>query len=477
MKSQMAPRPDQRRSSRSAKSSKSKQYIKQTAHVEARRDGTPLIFGWGAHLSRTQKTQIQRRAIWSLTILIVVAIIAIFIGFWININIVVPNEPITSVNGQNIPQSDYRKLVAFKAQEINNELHGPHSIIVQKDSLSTTVANDQAKIDSLKTQLSSTTDPTKKASIQQQIDAAQKVHDSDNARLSTLQTKITTAQTDDTQSQIANESAEWLQDDLIIRQWISQQSIAIQAKIEPSANQVNQAMNQFIAEIPKGTTYNQLLSKYGVSDSDMHVMTSLKLRRDNLTNYLRSLITSPTRQVKARAITLSTANDAQNVLNQLKKGANFSTLAKTKSVDNQTKSSGGELGWLVRWQYTVKNSSNVRGTGAIDNWLFDPARKVNDLSPVLTENGTPHIVQIEAIDPSRKVDDPHLLSTLRADNTPLIAWLNSQEVNAHITTVNPNMQFDQINMPSDIPTSPPDANPSGSPSMPGGSGMPSNSGA
>jgi parvulin-like peptidyl-prolyl isomerase len=475
MKSQIAPRPDQRRSSRSAKPSKSKHYVKQTAHVEARRDGKPLIFGWGEHLSRTEKTQIQRRAIWSLTILIGVAIVAIFVGFWMNINIVVPNEPITSVNGQNIPQSDYRKLVAFKAQETNNEINGPHGLTIQKDSLSTTVANDQVKIDSLKTQLSSTIDPAKEASIQQQIDAAQKVHDSDNARLSTLQTNITTAQTDDTQSQIANESVEWLQDDLIIRQWMAQQSAAIQAKIEPSTSQVNQAMNQLIAEIPKGSTYNQILSKYGVSDSDMRVMMALKLRRDNMNNYQRSLITSPTRQVKARAITLSTPSDAQNALNQLKKGADFTTLAKTKSVDTTTKSSGGELGWLVRWQYTVNNSSNIRGTGAIDNWLFDPARKVNQLSPILTENGTYHIVQVEAIDPSRKVDDPHILSTLRADDTPLIAWLNSQEVNAHITPGDSNKEFDPLNMPQDIPTSPPGSTPPDSSGVPSGSGLPGGS--
>ncbi len=474
MKSQMTPQHDQRRSSRSAKSSKPKHYVKQTAHVEARRDGKPLIFGWGAHLSRTEKIQIKHRAVWSLTILIGVAIIAIFVGFWININIVVPNEPITSVNGQNIPQSDYHKLVTFKAQEILNELNGPHSLIIQRDSLNTTIAHDQAKIDSLKKQLSSTTDPAKKTSIQQQIDAAQKVHDSDNAQLSTLQTKITTIQTNNNQSQIANESTEWLQDDLIIRQWVSrQQSAAIQAKIEPSASQVNHAMNQFTADIPKGTTYNQILSKYGMSDNDMRVMMTLKLRRDNMTNYLRSLITSPTRQVKTRAITLSTPSDAQNVLKQLKKGADFSTLAKTKSVDNNTKSSGGELGWLVRWQYTVNNASNARGTGAIDNWLFDPARKVNDLSPVLTENGTSHIVQIEAIDPSRKVDDPHILSTLRADDTSLVAWLNTQEVNAHITLADSNKQFDPLNMPQDIPSPPSNST---SPGMPGGSGIPDNGG-
>jgi parvulin-like peptidyl-prolyl isomerase len=470
MKSQMAPRPDQRRSSRSAKSGKFKKYVKQTAHVEARRDGKPLFWGWGAHLSRTEKTQIQRRAVWSLAILIGVAIIAIFVGFWININIVVPNEPITSVNGQDIPQSDYRKLVAFQAQEMNNNLNGPHGLTTQKDSLSTTVADDQAKVSSLTTQLASTTDPAKKASIQQQIDAAQKVYNRDNAQLSTLQTDITTAQTDYTQSQIANESVEWLQDNQIIRQWMAQQSNSIQAKIEPSASQLSRAMNQFIAEIPDGSTYNQILSQYGVSDSDMRVMMALKLRRDNMNTYQQSLITSPTRQVKVRAITLSTPADAQNVLKQLKKGASFSTLAKTKSVDNTTKSNSGELGWLVRWQYTVMNSSNIRGSGAIDNWLFDPARKVNDLSPILTENGTYHIVQIEAIDPSRKVNDPHILSTLRADDTPLTAWLNSQEVNAHIIPGDSSKEMDPMNMPQNIPTSPPGSTPPG-----GGGGMPGSS--
>ena len=467
MKSKMAPRPDQRRSSRSTKS---KKYIKQTAHVEARRDGKPLIFGWGEHLSRNEKIRIQRRAVWSLTILITTAIIAIFVGFWININVVVPNQPITSVNGQNIPQSDYHKLVVFKAQEANNNLNGPRGLTAQKDSLSTTVANDQAKIDSLKTQLSSTTDPDKKAGIQQQIDAAQKQHDSDNSQLTTLQSNFTTAQTNDTQSQIANESVEWLQDDLIIRKWAAQQSTSIQAKIEPSASQLNRAMKQFSAEIPKGNSYSQVLSKYSVSDNDMRIMMALKLRRDNMNNYQHSFITSPTRQIKARAITLSTTKDAQDALKQLKKGTDFSTLAKNKSLDNTTKSKGGELGWLIRWQYTVSNSSNIRGTGAIDNWLFDPARKLNDLSPVLTENGTYHIVQIEDIDPSRQVDDPHILDTLRANDTPLIAWLNSQEANAHMTPGDSSKEFDPLNMPQDIPTSPPGSTPPGGSGMPGGSG-------
>src|SRR2546423_1311061 len=62
-------RPDQRRPGRS------KKYVKQTAHVEARRDGKPLIFGWGGHLSRSEKLRIQQRVIWGFAALAVLSII------------------------------------------------------------------------------------------------------------------------------------------------------------------------------------------------------------------------------------------------------------------------------------------------------------------------------------------------------------------------------------------------------------------
>ncbi len=52
MKSQTVRRPENKRS---ARSTKSRRYNKQTAHVEARRDGKPLIFGWGGHLSHNEK--------------------------------------------------------------------------------------------------------------------------------------------------------------------------------------------------------------------------------------------------------------------------------------------------------------------------------------------------------------------------------------------------------------------------------------
>src|SRR6478672_9421455 len=112
MKSQTerpARRPENQRSSRSGKA---KKYNRQTAHVEARRDGKPLIFGWGKHLSHAEKVKIQRRATWAVAGIFGFLIVGTILAFWISINIIIPGQPMTSVNGHQIPQSQYHKMVA-----------------------------------------------------------------------------------------------------------------------------------------------------------------------------------------------------------------------------------------------------------------------------------------------------------------------------------------------------------------------------
>src|SRR5579875_3054316 len=179
MKSQTARRADSQRSARSAKP---KKYVRQTAHVEARRDGKPLIFGWGGHLSRAEKSRLQHRAIWAMTILIVLIIVAVFVGYWVNLNIITPSLPITSVDGQQISQSEYRKLVALDAQMTANKIYGVHGLNAQRDSLQKQVAaqqtiidNETNQINALNKQLQATpaSDTAQRASLKAQIAAAQ----------------------------------------------------------------------------------------------------------------------------------------------------------------------------------------------------------------------------------------------------------------------------------------------------------------
>ena len=493
MKNQTARRPDNQQAARSTqpRRAQARRYTRQTAHVEARRDGQPLIFGWGGHLSRTEKVAIQRRAIWTVISLTVVLIIAVFVAYWVNINIIVPNQPITSVNGQPIPQADYHKLVGLKAQLEENKISGAHGLYAQRDDLQSKasaqqkiITNTQKQISTLNQQIAALPagSSPQRTNLENQLKMvtatnsdAQKQYTSYNQQYQVmLQANIPGEQSLDNQSQIGNDSAQWLQDDVLIRAWLAKQNNTIQNQIQPSSAAIERGVNDLKANLPKGKTYANVLSTYTISDDDVHTMMALTLRRNNMQSYLATQISSPARQVKAEAITLSTTKDADTILNQLKSGSDFATLAKAKSVDSATKSLGGELGWLAKGQYIKDYSSNTSGT--VDNWLSDPSRQANDLSPVLLDNGTYHIVKIEQVDPARPIAASKL-SDLQ--NNALTAWLQSQRAlpGVKIDPVDQNKLLDPMNMPAVIPTAAPSQQgaPGGLPSgLPGGaSGLPS----
>jgi parvulin-like peptidyl-prolyl isomerase len=489
MKNQTARKPDNQPAARSAQPKRvqtRQKYTRQTAHVAARRDGKPLIFGWGGHLSRPEKTIIQRRAVWTVIALTVVLIISVLIAFWVNINIVVPNQPIATVNGQSIPQADYHKLVGLKAQLEENKIKGIHGLYSQRDALRTQanaqqkIATDtQKQIDTLTKQITALPagSSAQRTDLESQLKAAktsntnaQALYTSYNTQYQgMLQANIPGEEALYNQSQIGTDSAEWLEEDVLIRGWVTKQSNNIQSEILPSTTAIESAVHAFKADLPKGTTYASVLSTYTISDDDVHTMMTLKLRRDNMQSYLATLIISPARQVKAQAITLSTTKDANDVLNQLKNGSDFAKLARTKSVDSATKTLGGELGWLARGQYIKDYGSNIGGT--VDNWLSDPSRQAGDLSPVLSENGTFHIVKIEQVDPSRAIADSKL-SDLKTN--ALTAWIQSQKAlpGVKFGDVDQNKLLDPLNMPQSIPASAPSQQgaPGAAGSIPGATG-------
>ncbi len=462
MSSQTARRPDNKRPTRPAKTSK---YVKQTARVEARRDGKPLVFGWGGHLSRSEKIVLQRRAIWSITAATVALILAVIVGFWVNVNIIGPAQPITSVNGNNISQADFRKLLAVKAQLELNKIQGAHGLFSQRDALNKQVAAQQKDIDSttkqidtLNTQIKTLPAGTQRsnaetqlAGLKQKLATSQTQHDTLAAQYSAmLKNTIPLEQQLYSQPQQTSESATWLQDDEIIREWLATQNGSINAQINPSTSATDKAVKDFIANFPSSTTYNKFLSANNVSDADVHAALALKVRRDNMQTYATSLVTSPTYQVLARGITASTQGDANNLLKQLKGGADFGKLAKAKSVDTVTNTKGGDFGWLARGQYIQNYASST--SGSVENWIFDPSRSLNELSPVLSENGSFHIIQVLGIDPSRAVDSATLKSL--KDNA-LNNWLVAKKANAKITPVDQNKISDSTIMPPGLPASAP----------------------
>src|SRR5207244_12969579 len=99
------------------------------------RDSTPRISVWCKHLSHAEKSKIQRRATLTIAGLFGLLIVGTIVGFWITINIIIPGQPITNVNGHQIPQSQFRKMVAVKTQLELNKIYGKQGLVAQANDL------------------------------------------------------------------------------------------------------------------------------------------------------------------------------------------------------------------------------------------------------------------------------------------------------------------------------------------------------
>ncbi|HNV34748.1 MAG TPA: peptidylprolyl isomerase [Bacillota bacterium] len=119
-------------------------------------------------------------------------------------------------------------------------------------------------------------------------------------------------------------------------------------------------------------TLQQNLLAYEISTKDI-VVTEDQIAADYKANpdyYLEPA------QVRASHILVRTKEEAQEVLNELKKGADFVELAKAKSIDTGTAANGGDLGFF--------------GSGAMTEAFETAAFKLNvgQLSPIVeTEYG------------------------------------------------------------------------------------------
>ena len=465
---------------KTTRSNKPKRYNRQTAHVEARRDGKPLIFGWGKHLSHAEKVKIQRRATWAIAGIFGLLIVGTILAFWISINIIIPGKPITSVNGHQIPQSQYRKMVALKTQLELNKIYGKQGLVAQANDLTKQDAaqlktiNDLTKqVDTLNKQIKAlpagssqqrTNLENQLQSTKKQLSDAQTKHQTLTQQITNLnQNTLPLEKQSFTQSQVANDSVSWLQDDELIREWLTTESPAIQNQVNPTTAEVNKALNDLKASLPASSSYSNFLSQMNVSNDDVINMLTVKVRRDNMQNYLGSKVVSPAYQVLSRTITSDTEAAASKILQELKNGGDFGKIASKQSKDTTTASRGGSQGWLARGQYALNQNAAV-----VENWLFDPSRYIYELSSVLKENGSYHIAQIMGIDPSRSIDQS-MLQTLQYN--ALSNWILEQRAlpTTMITPVDQNKLLDPLNLP---PTSVlPAGAPSSGQSVPG-SGVP-----
>jgi hypothetical protein len=394
-------------SKQTANSTRAGTYRRQTARIDGRRDGKPLIFGWGGHLTRMQKNRLQNRAAYGFFAAIILLIVGVLIFGIIQQNVLLPNQTIASVNSHNISQDTYRKLFAYNAQDTWNQYN---SLVQQQNQLSTKLAAGDASAIAL-----------------------------NNA----LTAQIQTVEGSYAQSQLQTTTMDQLVEDQLIQQGITrfvQKNPKLASKLEPSDAAISKQLITFKNAFPKGETYSEFLSKDNLSTGDVRADIALQLRRTSMQAYLATLLVSPTRQVHLRRIETSTAADAMKVFNLLnQQKITWTQAAKQYSLDPNTKGAGGDMGWVPP------------GTGdaGIELWSYDAGRKVNDITttPIKDQAGTFDIVQVLGIDPSRVVDATILQDS---QSNALTHWLSGQRANPgnSFTTPNSTMMGASRNLPT-----------------------------
>lgn len=367
-------------------------YRRQTARAEGRRDGKALIFGWGKHLSRTQKAHVQQLTLYGFFGLVVVSILGVVAFGIVNETVLIPNSTIASVNNVHITQDFYRKTLAYDAQTIWNTIQ---SEVQQQNGLQAALAKGDAK-----------------ATNENQI----------------LTSEIESNEAAYQQAQVTTQAAREIVENQLIVQGAThfEQADHVPAStFEPSSADITKALASFKKAFPTNEKYADFLSQDSLSEQDVRAAIAIHLRRNKMQTYLASRIVSPAPQIHVRRIETSTAAQAQTVLNQLtKQHGSWSTLAKKDSLDTNSKDKGGDAGWIAKNTYDA----------GLEQWIFAPGRKVNDISPVLKDaTGTFDVVQILGFDKSKAINST-TLST--AKQNALTSWLAGQKVNAsnHLTT-------------------------------------------
>lgn len=408
MSNQTMQKPGAKTRARQKATGRSSALRRQTAVASTRRDGKPLIFGWGGHLTRVQKTRIQRRAAYSFFGVVVALIVGVFAFGLLQQNVLIPNATIASVNGAKITQETYRKMLAYNAAVLWNHIEDE---LKQKTALAPKVQTGDAA-----------------ATNQQNILSSQIQADESNYQ----QPQITLATMNDlTEDQLIQHSA----------QAFEQKDAALKSKLDPSPKAVDDALNAFKKSFPPSTPYSQFLQQNQLTEVDVRAAVTLQVRRQLMQTYLASLLVSPTRQAHIRKIEVSSQADGDKVRAKLTaENADWKTIAKQDSLDANTKTTGGDAGFVAPGL----------GDAGLEIWIFDPARKVNDLSPVLKDaSGTFDVVQILGFDDKHPVDAKLLTD---AKNNALAHFLDGQRVAPTNTLTTPNQ--DMLNAPRNLPVFP-----------------------
>lgn len=337
--------------------------------IEERHTTKPLIFNYGADLTPAQREVAKARIATLALIVVVIACVGIVAWGWLNDNVIVPSQPVATVNGVNVRKDTYQHMASFVSEQLNSQIA---TLQNQLAALGTTSKN-----------------ATLRSLIQQQ--------------LSTLTTQ---------QSTVSSDTLTRLEEVVVLQQGAKKMGLV------PTAAQLTSEKNTFIKQMGGTTLYQQILQATKLtSDEFMQWVIAPATIQPLVQNQLNKGIPMYVKQVDARHILVATKTLATSLATQIKHGANFATLAKKYSTDTGSAKNGGDLGFFGPGQMVAP----------FENAAF--SMKVGEVRVVQTQYGW-HVIQVLAIHPKVKRSASDLTT---AQQTAFSNWINQQLTQASIS--------------------------------------------
>ncbi|MGH2518878.1 MAG: hypothetical protein ACRDF8_03660, partial [Chloroflexota bacterium] len=252
-----------------------------------RRDGQPLIFGWGGHLTRLEKQRLRERFVIAVGALIFAIVLGVIGAGLLQQLYFAPHAAVASVNGASIDR-----------QWLNANLHFNQAVLSHQtqeyqNQYQSLVANQQATMAKLSTATptvaaaAASTAPAAGSTAQASASApasptatftpAPTFNPPQTATVGALEQNLTTLQTDYTGSQ-----------DLVLRELIDAQLMRQQAAklgVSVTAAEVSRRSQQVITELGGQASFSQLLKTASVSTADFQRLEYNTVLRQNFQAY------------------------------------------------------------------------------------------------------------------------------------------------------------------------------------------------
>jgi foldase protein PrsA len=183
--------------------------------------------------------------------------------------------------------------------------------------------------------------------------------------------------------QLQEQVLDWMIDQVIIEQAATREGVTV------SENEVEASIARM-----RGTDaarFEAWLDASGLTLESLREQVRMDLVTTGMRDRVTASLSDRTLQINVRHILLSQEVVAESVLNELRQGGNFITVARRYSEDELTRQSGGELGFLPR------------GVMSPDFEEAAFALQPGEISDVVHTASGLHIIQLVEIDPERQV--------------------------------------------------------------------------